>query len=449
MYSDLISQVILVLGFLGYVAATNPGCAHPCIQLPPNHQEPWLCPVGVRKPPYHYGKWPTSEEESFAKALIGPVTKQQPCGWQSDGKLCRAAQNAQVTLSLVSSNPLTVKVKVKNHDAYPITFWTRYSPLSQYAFDYGYFKINAYGQLPIATAIAPPPEGYRPETAPELSVIVPGEALEADIVLHNPNHVFHQMVKNGGDIEISMAGQWNGFWSATAPEVMNSDLGYACNNIWNSLGLTWSSCNKLLLRFPKQPYVSSELNHSVPRHGEPETSVDNEPIHGHDSSRVSSDVGEETEATPSAEKSESTALKDKAKSEESYASGQSATGSSEYSSPENEAGYSSTDSPAAESPKYGSLPTESSEDTSSTSASLSDTEQVPTTPAPFAVLQKRTEEPKATAATQSWTTMASTTTKTVSPRLVRKDFCDKCKEDRKFKDHQKLFHLSSYGASGG
>ncbi|KAG5748846.1 hypothetical protein H9Q70_008485 [Fusarium xylarioides] len=329
MYSNLLSRVTLGLGFLGYVAATNPGCAHPCVQLPQDHHQPWLCPVGIPKPLNYYGKWPTPEEENFAKALIGPVTKQEPCGWQADGKLCKASQNAQVTLSLVSSNPLTIKVKVSNNNAYPITFWTKYSPLSQYAFDYGYFKINAHGQQPIAAGIAPPPEGYRPETAPELSVIVPGQALEADIVLNNPNHVFHQMVKNGGDIEIGMAGLWNGFWSAAAPEVINSDLSFSCNNIWNSLGLTWSSWNKLLLRFPKQHYVSSEPNHSVPGHGEPESSAGNEPIYGDDSSRVSSDIGDETEATSSAEKSESTTPKDEAKSKESYASGQSTTESSE------------------------------------------------------------------------------------------------------------------------
>ncbi|KAF5699979.1 hypothetical protein FMUND_14524 [Fusarium mundagurra] len=436
MYSDLLFRLTLGLGFLGYVAATNPGCAHPCVQLPQDHQQPWLCPVGIPKPRSYYGKWPTPEEENLAKALIGPVIKQEPCGWQADGKLCRASQNAQVTLSLVSSNPLTIKVRINNNDAYPMTFWTRYSPLSQYAFDYGYFKINVPGQQPIAAGIAPPPEGYRPETAPELSVIVPGEALEADIVLNNPNNVFHQMVKNGGDIEISMAGLWNGFWSAAAPEVMNSDLSFSCDNIWNSLGLTWSSWNKLLLRFPKQHHVSSEPNHSVLRHGEPKTSAGNEPIYGDDLSPVSSNIGDEAEATSSAEKSKSTTLKDEAKSEESYASGQSATESSEYTSPEKEASYSSTDSSVAESPAYGLLPTESSEDRSSTSASQFAPEEAATTPAPLGALYPRAEEePKATALTQSWTTMASTTTKTVSPRLVRKDCCDKCKEDCKCKDH--------------
>ncbi|KAF5561804.1 hypothetical protein FNAPI_3492 [Fusarium napiforme] len=250
--------------------------------------------------------------------------------------------------------------------------------------------------------IAPPPEGYMPETAPDLSVIRPGESLEADIVLSNPNHVFHQMVKNGGDIEISMTERWNGFWLATAPE---------------------------------QPYVSSEPNHFAPSHGEPETSDGNKPIYGDDSSRVSSDVRVETEATSRAEQSESTTSKDKAKSKESYTSGQSTTKSSEYRSPENETRYSSTDSKAAESPKHGSLPIESSEDTRSTGASLSNTEKVATTPAPFAVLQKRAEEPKATDAMQSWTTMASKTTKTVSPRLVQKDCRDKCNEDCKCKDY--------------
>ncbi|KAF5570254.1 hypothetical protein FPANT_13783 [Fusarium pseudoanthophilum] len=334
MYPDLISQVILILGLLGYVAAKSSGCAHPCIQLPQAHHQPWLCPAGIPKPHYYYGKWPTPEEESFAKALIGPVIRQEPCGWQADGKLCRASQNAQVTLSLVSSNPLTVKVRINNNDAYPITFWTRYSPLSQYAFDYEYFKINAPGQQPTAAGISPPPEGYRPETAPELSVIAPGEALEADIVLNNPNHVFHQMVKNGGDIEISMTGLWNGFWSATAPEVMNSDLSFPCNNIWDILGLTWSSCNKLLLRFPKRHYVSSEPNHSAPRHREAEISAGHQPIYGDDSSRVSSDVGVETEGTSRAQETESTTSKDEAKSKESYTSGQSTTQSSEYRRPE-------------------------------------------------------------------------------------------------------------------
>ncbi|KAF5662267.1 hypothetical protein FDENT_13367 [Fusarium denticulatum] len=436
MYSDLLSRVTLGLGFLGYVAATTPGCAHPCVQLPQDHHQPWLCPVGIPKPRYYYGKWPSPEEENFAKALIGPVIKQEPCGWQADGKLCRASQNAQVTLSLVSSNPLTVKIRINNNNAYPITFWTRYSPLSPNAFDYGYFKINAPGQQPIAAGIAPPPEGYRPETAPDLSVIVPGEALEADIVLKNPNHVFHQMVKNGGDIEISMTGLWNGFWSATAPEVMNSDLSFSCNNIWDSLGLTWSSCNKLLLRVPKQHYVSSEPHHSVPRYGEPEASAGNEPIYGDDSSRVSSDIGGEAEATSSAEKSESTSPKDEAKSEESYASGQPTTKSFKYTSPEKEVSYSSTDSSGAESPAYGSLPTESSEDQSSRSVPQSALEEVAATPAPFVALYPRAEEePKATSATKSWTTMASTITETLPPRLVRKDCCDKCKEDCKCKDH--------------
>ncbi|KAF4418823.1 hypothetical protein FACUT_11694 [Fusarium acutatum] len=452
MYSDLLSQVILGFGFLGHVAATNTGCAHPCVQLPPSHQEPWLCPVGIPRPRYHVGKWPTLEEENFAKALIGPITKQEPCGWQADGKLCRAAQNAQVTLSLVSSNPLTVKVKINNHDAYPITFWTRYSPLSQYAFDYGYFKITSGYQSVAAQAIAPLPEGYRPETAPELSVILPGEALEADIVLNNPNHVFHQMVKNGGDTEISMSGQWNGFWATTAPEVMKSDLGYSCNNIWNSLGLTWSSWNKLLLRFPKQHYVSSEPHHSVPRYGEPETSAGNEPTYGEDSSRVSSDIGDETEATSSAEQSESTTPKDEAISEESYAGGQPTTESPESTSPENEAGHSSTDSPAAESPAYGSLPTESSEDpaseeSSSISTSQSAPEEVATTPAPFVALYGRAEEePKATAATQGWTTMASTTTQPGSARLAERDCCDEYYHDHyhlKYKGPVKLSARSS------
>ncbi|KAF5987929.1 hypothetical protein FCOIX_722 [Fusarium coicis] len=166
-----------------------------------------------------------------------------------------------------------------------------------------------------------------------------------------------------------------------------------------------------------QPYVSSEPNHSAPRHGEPETSAGDEPIYGDDSSRVSSDVGFETEATSREDQSESTTSKDKAKSKQGYTSRQSTTKSSEYSSPENETRYSSTDSTAAESPKYGSLPTESSEDTRSTGVSLSDRDKVATTPASFAVLQKCAEEPKATDATQSWTTMASKTTKTLASHL--------------------------------
>ncbi|KAF5239318.1 hypothetical protein FANTH_9977 [Fusarium anthophilum] len=402
MYSNLISQAVLVLGSLGYVAATNPGCAHPCIQLSPNHQEPWYCPVGIPKPHYHSGKWPTLEEENLAKALIGPVTKQQPCGWQADSKLCRASQNAHVTLSLVSSKPLTVKVKVSNHDSYPITFWTKYSPLSQYAFDYGYFKITAQGDQSVT--LAPPPEGYRPEAASELSVILPGEALEADIVLTDPNHVFHQMVKSGGDIEISMSGQWNGLWATTAPEVMRSDLGHYCNNIWSTLNTTWSSLNKLL-------------------------------------SGVSSDVGHETEATSSADRSESTAStpKDEAESEESYPSEQPTKESLEYTGPENEADYSSTESPTAESPAYGSVPTESSgdatiEELSSASASQSGTKQVAATPAPFFAKSGRAEEePKATAATRSWTTMPSTTTQPVYKLCARSLVA--CDKDCKCKDH--------------
>ncbi|KAF4500055.1 hypothetical protein FAGAP_3766 [Fusarium agapanthi] len=443
MYSNLLSQAVLVLGSLGYVAATNPGCAHPCIQLHPNHQEPWFCPVGIPKPHYHSGKWPTLEEENLAKALIGPVTKQQPCDWQADGKLCRAAQNAHVTLSLVSSKPLTVKVKISNHDSYPITFWTKYSPLSQYAFDYGYFKITAQGDQSVATqAIAPPTEGYRPEAATELSVILPGEALEADIVLTNLNHVFHQMVKNGGDIEISMSGQWNGLWATTAPEVMKSDLGCYCNNIWNSLNLTWSSLNKLLLRFPMEHYVSAVPQHSEPRYGaKPEASAGNEPTYGDDSSGVSSIIGNETEATSGAEQSESTTPtpKDEAKSEESYASKQSTKESPEYASPDSEADYSSTESPAAESPAYGSLPTKSSEDPASevpisVSASQSGTKQVAATPAPFFAQSGRAEEePKATAATRSWTTMASKTTQpgyNLSARSLAAD-----EKDCKCEDH--------------
>ncbi|CZR37813.1 uncharacterized protein FPRO_06996 [Fusarium proliferatum ET1] len=413
MYTNLISQGILVLGSLGYVAATNPGCVHPCIQLPQGHHEPWLCPVGIPRPHYHIGKWPTLEEENLAKALIGPVTKQDPCGWQSDGKLCRASQNAHVTLSLVSSDPLTVKVKISNHDAYPITFWTRYSPLSQHAFDYEYFTITPLGHHSVAAkAQAPTPAGYRPETAPELSVISPGEALEADIVLTNPNHFFHKMVKDGGDIEIGMSGRWNGFWAATAPEVMNSDLGYSCNNIWSSLGLTWSAQNKLLLRFPKQHYVSSEPSYSVPKHGaEPETSAGNEPTYGDKSSRVGSDVADETEKSSSIEQSESTSPKDDAKP----VSGQLAT-----------------ESPAAKSPAGESLPTESpgsaipedpaSEEPGSNSASQCVTEKVATTPAPAEY--GRTEEGlKLTTATQSWKTMASTTTQPGSARLEKRDCC--------------------------
>ncbi|KAI1048826.1 hypothetical protein LB505_012869 [Fusarium chuoi] len=413
MHSNLISQGILVLGSLGYVAATNPGCVHPCVQLPQVHHEPWLCPVGIPKPRYHSGKWPTLEEENLAKALIGPVTKLEPCGWQSDGKLCRASQNTHVTLTLVSSNPLTVKVRISNHNAHPITFWTKYSPLSQYAFDYEYFKITPLGHYAVAaTAQAPPPEGYRPETAPELSVISSGQALEADIVLTNPNHFFQKMVKDGGDIEIGMSGQWNGFWAATAPEVMNSDLGYSCNNIWNSLGLTWSAQNKLLLRFPKQHYVSSEPSYSVAKHGaKPETSTGSGPTYGDKSSRVSSDVVDGTEESSSTEQSESTSPKDNAKP----ASGQL-----------------TTESPAAKSRADESLPTESpgsaipegpaSEEPSSNSASQCVTEKATTTPAP--ALYGHTEEgSKLAKATQSWKTMASTTTQPGSARLKKRECC--------------------------
>ncbi|KAF5594118.1 uncharacterized protein FSUBG_9540 [Fusarium subglutinans] len=421
MYSNLVSQAMLGLGFIGYVAATNPGCAHPCIQLHPNHQEPWFCPVGIPRPHYHSGKWPTPEEENLAKALIGPVTKQQPCGWQADGKLCRASQNAHVSLSLVSSKPLTVKVKVNNHDSYPITFWTKYSPLSQYAFDYGYFKITAQGDHSVT--LAPPPEGYRPEAASELSVILPGEALEADIVLTDPNHVFHQMVKSGGDIEISMSGQWNGLWATTAPEVMRSDLVHCCNNIWNTLNITWSSLNKLLLRFPKEHHVSAVPQHSEPRYGaKPRASAANEPTYGDDSSGVSSDVGHETEETSSADQSDSTP-KDEAESGESYASEQPTKESPEYTSPENEADYSSTESPAAESPAYGSA-----------SASQSGANKVAATPAPFFAKSGRAEEePKATAATRSWTTMPSTTTQPVYKLGARSLVA--CDKDCKCKDH--------------
>ncbi|KAH7151523.1 hypothetical protein DER46DRAFT_665515 [Fusarium sp. MPI-SDFR-AT-0072] len=441
MYSHLLSQAILVFGFLGCIVAAVPDCSHPCIQLPPGHQEDWICPIGIPKPRYHSGKWPTLEEETYAKALIGPVSKQESCGWKADGHLCRAAQNAHVTLSLITSNPLTIKVKINNHDAYPITFWKKYSPLSECAFEQGYFKITQGHQF--AAAYAPPPEGYRPDTAPELAVINPGEALEQDIILTDPNHVFHQMVKTGGDIEVSMSGQWNGFWATSAPEVMKSDLGFGCKNIWSSLGLSWSSSNKLLLRFPKEHYVSSEPVHDTPRSGaEPEASPDNEPTYPIDSSPVSSDIGDETEATSTAESSESTTPKDEAESEESYASEQPTTESPEDVNPENEADYSSTESPAAESSASESLSTETSgsaspedpasEEPSSTSASQSDTEQVTTTPEPSATLEESSEEEtNATAATPNWTTMASTT---AQPVFVRSAEGVSGKEDCKYRD---------------
>ncbi|KAJ4049175.1 hypothetical protein NW756_006397 [Fusarium oxysporum] len=423
MYSHLLSQVILILGFLGCIVAAAPDCSHPCIQCPPGHQEDWICPIGIPKPRYHSGKWPTIEEEAYAKALIGPVPKQDSCGWKADGHLCRAALNTHVTLSLVASNPLTIKVKVNNHDAYPITFWKKYSPLSEYAFEQGYFKITQGHQF--AAAYAPPPEGYRPDTAPELAVINPGEALEQDIVLTDPNHVFHQMVKTGGDIEVSMSGQWNGFWATTAPEVMKSDLGFACKNIWSSLGLNWSSWNKLLLRFPKDHYVSSGPVHDNPRsEAESEASPDSGPTYPNNSSPVSSDIGDETEAASTAESSGPTTPKDEAEPEESYASEQPTTESPEYVSPENKADYSSTESPASESRASEPLLTEpsgsvspedlASGDPSSTSASQFDTEQFSTTTTQSTALKE--EETHATAATQNWTKMASTTAQPVFVR---------------------------------
>ncbi|KAF5637834.1 hypothetical protein F52700_4536 [Fusarium sp. NRRL 52700] len=454
MYSNLLIQAILGLRFPGSVAATSSGCAYPCAQIPPEPHEPWLCPIGIARPHYYTGNWPTLEEENLAKALIGPVIKQQPCGWQADAKLCRAAQNTHISLSLVTSNPLTVKVKVNNHGGYPITFWTRYSPLSQYAFDYGYFKIATHGQQSVTAEAYPhPPQGYRPDYAPELSVVLPGEALEADIVLTNLNHVFHQLVKNGGDIEISMSGQWNGFWPTIASEVMHSNLGHACNNIWNSLGLTWSSSNKLLLRFPKEHHVSSTPQYSIPKYeAEPDTSVGSKPTYPSDSSLVSRD---ETKGASSDEQSESKTQKDGPKSEESYTSGQPTTESPEYTSLADEAGSSSTDSPAPESSAYGSLPTEpselafpkdtASEDSSSTSASQSAPEEAATTPGPFALLPKRTEQQlKTTSATKNWTTMASTTTER---RFARSAAA--CKEDCQCKGPQKLSDRLSQESSGG
>ncbi|EXK36597.1 hypothetical protein FOMG_09770 [Fusarium oxysporum f. sp. melonis 26406] len=455
MYSHLLSQVILVLGFLGCIVAAAPDCSHPCIQLPPDHQEDWICPIGTPKPRYHSGKWPTIEEEAYAKALIGPVSKQDSCGWKADGHLCRAAQNTHVTLSLVASNPLIIKAKVNNHDAYPITFWKKYSPLSEYAFEQGYFKITQGHQF--AAAYAPPPEGYRPDTAPELAVINPGEALEQDIVLADPNHVFHQMVKTGGDIEVSMSGQWNGFWATTAPEVMKSDLGFACKNIWSSLGLSWSSGNKLLLRFPKDHYVSSGPVHDTPRsEAEPEASPDNGPTYPNNSSPVSSDIGDETEATSTAESSEPMTPKDEAEPEENYASEQPTTESPEYVSPKNKADYSSSESPASESRASEPLLTEpsgsvspedlASGDPSSTSASQSDTEQVSTTPAPSAALEERSEEEThATAATQNWTAVASTT---AQPVFVRSAEVVSGEEDCKCKDSLRLSARSAEAAEG-
>ncbi|KAF4951349.1 hypothetical protein FGADI_7547 [Fusarium gaditjirri] len=368
-------KVILVLGLMGcIVAAAAPDCSHPCT---PGHQEEWICPIGIPKPRYHSGKWPTLEEEYFAKALIGPVSKQKSCGWEAEGSLCRAARNTHVTLSLVTLHPLTIKVKVGNYDTNPITFWTKYSPLSPHAFELGYLKITDGNQH--VTGYAPQPEGYRPDTAPELSVISPGEALENDIVLTDQNHFLRQMMKTGGEVKVSMSGQWNGFWATTAPEVMKSDLGFACKNIWNSLGLSWSSKNELLVQFPQHHSASSYHHHS---------------------SHVSSDLPDETEATSKADSSESTTPKDDAGQKEGHAGEQ----------------------PAAESPE-----SVSPDDSSSKNVSQSDTEEIEATSAPSAAPQGRSEEKaNAVAAAPSPKTMASTTLQPVRSACC-KEGCKECK----------------------
>ncbi|KAH7258969.1 uncharacterized protein BKA55DRAFT_491542, partial [Fusarium redolens] len=402
MYSQLLSQAPLVLGFLGVIVAAVPDCKNTNIYLleekdrfPALHQADWICPTGIPKPRYHNGKWPTPEQEAHAKALIGPVSKTDACGWKADGHICKATQNTGITLDLVAARPLTIKVKINNYDAYPITFWKKYSPLSESAFEQGYFKISQGEQFVVTHA--PQPEGYRPDDPTELAVINPCEALEQDIFLTDPNHAWHHMVKNGGDIKISMSGRWNGFWATSAPEVMKSDLGYSCKGIWNSLGMTWSARNTLTLRFPQDHYVSSEPTDNWE----------------YDTVKASAEA-------PKPHVSENP--EDEAEPEKSSASGQLATESPESVIPENEA---EPETSSANEPSSSESPT-TEPPTTEPSASVSpewpateeaSTAEASTTPASSATPEEEAEEEtEATAATPTWATMASTTAQPVFSR---------------------------------
>ncbi|KAF9775896.1 hypothetical protein IL306_005964, partial [Fusarium sp. DS 682] len=201
-----------------------------------------------------------------------------------------AAENAHITLSLVSKNPLTIKVKIQNTDIHPISMWKKYSPLSKEAFSLGLFKFSdTVPGITFGAAQILHEEGYRPRDASELAQINSCEALEEDIVLActaehgkptHPDNLWYEMLKMGGDTIISMQGYWHGLWPASIEDVMKSDLGVACNGVWDNLGLAWSSFDHVHLNFDEEhhaEYHHPEDNHVEEQHvpyEEPPTPVE-------------------------------------------------------------------------------------------------------------------------------------------------------------------------------
>ncbi|KAF4343759.1 hypothetical protein FBEOM_2261 [Fusarium beomiforme] len=278
---SLLFTILLILGLLRCVAAG----AHNCngnrpsrkftemnYEHPQDLQGDWLCPTGMSKPTSWDGNWPTRKEEIYAKELIGPVTKTETCSWPSSnrltqpqrhwtakGHLYQAAENAHITLSLVSKNPLTIKVRIQNTDIHPISMWKKYSPLSKEAFSLGLFKFSdTVPGITFGTPHMLHKEGYRPRNASELVQINSCASLEEDIVLAaaaepgqptDLNDLWYEMLKMGGNTIISMQGYWHGFWPAAIDDVMKSDLGVACKGVWDNLGLHWSSFDHVHVNF--------------------------------------------------------------------------------------------------------------------------------------------------------------------------------------------------------
>ncbi|KAF4445782.1 hypothetical protein F53441_10531 [Fusarium austroafricanum] len=199
-----------------------------------------------------------AQQHELAKQLV-PTTDVCPfcgecaCGCVEGAKyltgdLLEAVNNLTISLKQVNKNPITLEVSVYNNGTLPVTFWKDVSPLSSYADDLGYFKINneidgvKFGCRSRAAA-----HGYRPDNINDLCQIDPGQTETSQIKIPSgdteKDKVWLEMLTMGGNTTVAMRGNWYGVWAAPKEEVMKSDMEYSefGFNFWNEIWAPWAA----------------------------------------------------------------------------------------------------------------------------------------------------------------------------------------------------------------
>ncbi|KLP02088.1 Uncharacterized protein LW94_9912 [Fusarium fujikuroi] len=164
-------------------------------------------------------------------------------------KVHEAVQNVLVDMEQVDDSPLTIEVTITNDGTGPMTFWKDLSPVSDYAFDLGYFHFHTetdgavFGERTLADA-----HGYRPECYEDLIELKAGELVSRKIKLPNDpqtpeSKAWRKMLELAGDITVTMSGNWYGIWPGTKEQVMATDINWSRGgfDFWNDMIIPWEA----------------------------------------------------------------------------------------------------------------------------------------------------------------------------------------------------------------